>query len=491
MTMSDNNPQVVRILVLHPNPEAAQQISSFLLAEENGRSFLIQPFETLQSALAFLSHSKTDVILASLAVDDSGGVDVFNLLRAACPLIPIFILGENRDDALALRVVGAGAQDYLVRSTFNSTMLSRVLRYAVERKKFETHIHIAQEKYRTVFEKSAAAITVTDGQKRIISWNRQAEMLLGLSRDQLNLKSVSELYPVEEWQKIRCYQDETRNDYDYLETQIIRPDDERVDVGLSISMIRDPDGNLTGSIGILQNITERKRIERMKDDFISTVSHELRTPLTIMRESVSQVHDRILGEINADQELVMGLALEGIDRLTRIVNDLLDMSKLEAGRIRLNLTHFDMVDIAREVCQAFSAKASALGLEITVDGAAHAEVYADRDKIVQVLTNLVGNAVKFTEKGGVVLSVQDNPTEILVSVKDTGRGIHEQDMGNLFEKFQQFGRIPGPGDRGTGLGLSISKSLIELHEGTIHAESQPKKGSLFFFTIPKLSDKNH
>jgi len=483
--MSEIKPQPVRILVLHSDPEAAVQIRALLLAEEDGRSFLIQAFETLQAACAFLSHNKTDVILAGLGGDAGGGVSVFNVLKTACPLIPIFILGESRDDALALRVVGAGAQDYLVRSTFNSTMLSRVLRYAIERKKFETHIHIAQEKYRTIFEKSAAAITVTDGEKRIISWNRQAEMLLGLSPEQLNLKPVHELYPPEEWQKIRCYQDEGRNEHDYLETQILKPDGQLVDVGLSISIIRDPDGNLAGSIGILQNISEKKRIERMKDDFISTVSHELRTPLTIMRESVSQVHDRILGEINADQEMVTGLALEGIDRLTRIVNDLLDMSKLEAGKVQLRLERFDMAEVAREVCQAFSAKAKTIGLKLSVEGAVRAEVFADRDKIVQVLTNLVGNATKFTEQGGITISIEDRLTETLVSVQDTGRGIHEQDRGKIFEKFQQFGREPGPGDRGTGLGLSICKSIIELHHGAISVESQPNRGSRFFFSLPK------
>jgi len=483
--MTEIKSQDVRILVLHSDPEAAAQIRKLLVAEEQGRNFLIQAFETLESALTFLGHHKTDVLLASLTVSDGEGLNVFHALRSACPQIPLFIIGETRDDVLALRLVGAGAQDYLVRSTFNSTMLSRVLRYAIERKKFETHIHIAQEKYRTIFEKSAAAITVTDGEKRIISWNRQAEMLLGRSREQLYLKPVSALYPPEEWQKIRYYQDEVRSEQDYLETQVLKMDGERLDVGLSISMIRDPDGNLTGSIGILQNISEKKRIERMKDDFISTVSHELRTPLTIMRESVSQVHDRILGEINADQEMVMGLALEGIDRLTRIVNDLLDMSKLEAGKVKLNLERFDVVEAAREVCAVFTAKANTQGLLLLVEGAVRAEVFADRDKIIQVLTNLVGNALKFTEQGAVVISIEDRPAETVVSVKDTGRGIHEQDMGKLFEKFQQFGRVPGPGDRGTGLGLSICKSIIELHHGAISAESQPKKGSRFFFSLPK------
>ncbi|MBP9865433.1 MAG: HAMP domain-containing histidine kinase, partial [Candidatus Omnitrophica bacterium] len=179
------------------------------------------------------------------------------------------------------------------------------------------------------------------------------------------------------------------------------------------------------------------------------------------------------------------LALEGIDRLTRIVNDLLDMSKLEAGKVQLNLERFDIVQAAREVCQVFSAKASSQGLKIAVEGPHRSEVTADRDKIIQVLTNLVGNALKFTEQGGVLISIEERAAKTVVSVKDTGRGIHDQDMGRLFEKFQQFGRVPGPGDRGTGLGLSICKSIMELHHGEIQVESQPKKGSRFFFSLPK------
>ncbi len=474
----------IRILMVYSHPEAAGQIRTLLSAVPQ-RTFLIDSLETLRQARAFLATNKTDVILAGLALEDAQGLDIFTALHKIAPRIPIFLVGENRDDALALRAVGAGAHDYLVRSTFNSTMLTRVLSYAIERKKFESHIYIAEEKYRMVFEKTAVAITVTDGQKRILSWNHQAEILLGMSHDDLYLKPVSSLYPAAEWEKIRGYQDKGHSVHDYLETQIIRRDGVLLDVGLSISMIRDPDGRLTGSIGILQNISERKRVERLKDEFISTVSHELRTPLTIIRESVSQVLDRILGEINPDQEMVMGLALEGIDRLTRIVNDLLDMSKLEAGKVELRYERLNMTEVVESVSRGFSAKAKAQGVKILTVAAPCIECPADRDKIIQVLTNLISNALKFTEQGEIRIQIEDRPAEVAVSIQDTGRGIAEQDLGKLFQKFQQLGRVPGPGERGTGLGLAISKSILDLHHAKLGVESQVGRGSRFFFNLPK------
>lgn len=484
MPQSQPRAQPIKILILHSNPEASAQIKT-LLAEVQGSIFVIESLSGLQPALGHIRKNKADVILSSLALEDAGGFDVIDQLQKAAPRIPLFILGETRDDALALRAVASGAHDYLVRSTFNSTMLSRVLRYAIERKKSESSIYIAEEKYRTVFEKSAVAITVTDGQKKIISWNHNAELLLDMSREDLLNRPVSELYPQEQWERIRCYQDEGHSIHDYLETQIIRKDGILVDVGLSISVIKDPDGQITGSIGVLQDISERKRIDRMKDEFISTVSHELRTPLTIIREGVSQVLDRILGDINADQQLVLGLALDGIDRLTRIVNDLLDMSRLEAGKVHLHREQVSLTQIVDLVFRSFQVRAQTQEVQLTVKTPAEVTVWADRDKIIQVLTNLISNAFKFTEKGRIEIGVTESKNEVIVSVTDSGRGIAEQDIGKLFQKFQQFGRMPGPGDKGTGLGLAICKGLLDLHGSHLQVESTLGKGSRFSFALSK------
>jgi len=235
-----------------------------------------------------------------------------------------------------------------------------------------------------------------------------------------------------------------------------------------------------------KEIENRKKLERIKDEFISTVSHELRTPLAITREGIAIVLDQKAGPVTEKQQKALTYAQNNIDRLARLINDLLDFSKLEAGKIKLQREQLDIVQLIREIASGFGAQAGQKGLEMEIDVPLDpVMVYADRDRIIQVLTNLVSNALKFTEKGNIQLSVRQGVLSAICAVKDTGRGIEEKDLPKVFEKFQQFGRIEGGGNKGTGLGLAISKQLVELHGGNISIVSAPAKGTCITFTLPQ------
>jgi len=235
---------------------------------------------------------------------------------------------------------------------------------------------------------------------------------------------------------------------------------------------------------------ELQKLDQLKSDFVSAVSHELRTPLTTIREAISQILDGILGKITAEQREFLSICLEDVDRLKRIIDNLLDIAKLEAGKIRLKREEADVVILATAVSAAFYPKAKSRNLEIREDfPAGKAVAYVDKDAIIQVFTNLVGNAFKFTQSGYVDISVRDEPAYVECSVSDTGKGISEEDLPKVFAKFQQFGQAGGPGEKGTGLGLSISKGLIELHGGKIWAESKIKAGTKFIFRLPKYTAK--
>ena len=235
-------------------------------------------------------------------------------------------------------------------------------------------------------------------------------------------------------------------------------------------------------------IREVEKLNQVKSDFISTVSHELRTPLTIIREGVSQVLDGILGDTTAEQREFLSICLVDIDRLERIIKDLLDISKVEAGKIQLKKGLIDIISIAKGTVASFESKAKEKGLELK---ASYSEekiyVYVDADKITQAFTNLVGNALKFTEKGGIEISVEEKGNNVECAVADTGKGISSGNLSRVFEKFQQFGRPAGGGEKGTGLGLSITKGIVELHNGKIWVESEINKGTKFFFALPKYT----
>lgn len=233
-----------------------------------------------------------------------------------------------------------------------------------------------------------------------------------------------------------------------------------------------------------------QELDQLKSTFVSTVSHELRTPLTIVKEGISLVLDRIAGELNEKQEKILGVAKESIDRLSRIINNLLDVSKIESGKMELRRELVDITNLIEEVVLSLGLKAKEKNLELKTDMPEDGiEVYVDADKMVQVFTNLINNAIKFTNEGYIEVAARQKTEEIECAVIDTGIGISKEDMPRVFDKFRQFGRSAGAGEKGTGLGLSIVKEIIKMHKGNIWVESEPGKKTKFIITLPKYSSE--
>jgi signal transduction histidine kinase len=231
-----------------------------------------------------------------------------------------------------------------------------------------------------------------------------------------------------------------------------------------------------------------KKLDELKSDFVSAVSHELRTPLTTIKDIVSQVLEGILGRTTKQQREFLSICLEDIERLVRTINNLLDISKIEAGKVQINRSLVNIVDIVRRVSAAFYPRAKNKGLELkTGFSQERIEAYVDKDKIIQVLNNLLGNALKFTEKGYIEITVRDKKDNIECCISDTGMGMSKEELPKVFNKFEQFTRLPGSGEKSTGLGLAISKGIVELHQGRIWVASELNQGSKFTFTIPKYS----
>ncbi|HDZ77309.1 MAG TPA: diguanylate cyclase [Candidatus Omnitrophica bacterium] len=233
---------------------------------------------------------------------------------------------------------------------------------------------------------------------------------------------------------------------------------------------------------------ELKRLDKVKSDFIFIVSHELRTPLSTMNEAIGLIIDEITGKINQQQKSILIIARQNLERLTRLINNLLDISKIEAGNIALKKKAVDVKDIVKEVVYFFEPKAKSQGLELKANVPKEKiEIYADKDKITQVFTNLVNNALKFTKEGFVQIDVCQQAAKIECAVLDTGIGISKDDLPRIFGKFQQFGRIEGEGEKGTGLGLAISKGVIEAHGGSIRVDSELGKWTKISFLLPRYS----
>ncbi|MDD4202785.1 MAG: ATP-binding protein, partial [Candidatus Omnitrophica bacterium] len=230
-------------------------------------------------------------------------------------------------------------------------------------------------------------------------------------------------------------------------------------------------------------------LDQLKTSFISMVSHELRTPITVIGEGMSLLADKILGGLTPQQERIIKMTRENVERLGRIIAELLDISIIEAGRITLKRDTTDIRFVLKKTVQAFSNKIEKSGVEFEfLVGNEPIMSYADADKMTQVFMNLINNALKFTpEKGKIQIFLENKDGIITFFIKDTGHGIAEKDLPLVFGKFQQFEHDAGSIQKGMGLGLYIVKNIIELHGGRVWVESELGKGSTFYFNIPAFA----
>jgi len=245
------------------------------------------------------------------------------------------------------------------------------------------------------------------------------------------------------------------------------------------------DGQIAGMVIAFQDITERRRLEKMKDEFISTVSHELRTPLTSLRASLGLVASGSLEKRPEKQRQMVEMAIGNCDRLVRLVNGILDFDKVEKGRLPLFRAPVEAVDLLRRAADVAHSAATEAQITFRID-AVPVVVIADEDRVLQVLGELVSNAIKFSPPGTLIrLGAQpaDND-EVSFYVEDQGRGVDSEKLEHIFDRFQQGDASDSRALGGTGLGLALCRSIVEQHGGHIWAESSPGRGSRFLFTLP-------
>ncbi|MEA2221280.1 MAG: hypothetical protein QOJ35_3906, partial [Solirubrobacteraceae bacterium] len=243
-------------------------------------------------------------------------------------------------------------------------------------------------------------------------------------------------------------------------------------------------GRILGAVAVFHDISERRELERVKDEFTSVVSHELRTPLTSIRGSLGLLESGVLGPLPDGAQRMIQIAVQNTDRLVRLINDILDLERLDSDAMHLRDCTCDAAQLIAGATEAMLPAAVAADVTLTVD-AVPAAFQGDPDRLIQTLTNLIGNAVKFSPPGGTVqISSERRSDEILFSVRDGGRGIPADKLETIFGRFQQIDSSDSRQNGGTGLGLAISRSIVEHHGGRIWALSAPDAGSTFSFSVP-------
>lgn len=234
-------------------------------------------------------------------------------------------------------------------------------------------------------------------------------------------------------------------------------------------------------------IAELRRLDKLKSDFVSIVSHELKTPMTSVRLALEMVNDGMLGQVTPEQKEKLKLAIRNIDRLIMLINDVLDISRIESGKLVLHIEKRRLLPVVeRVVAQLIEAVRNAGAEIVLVESAADVSAHFDANAVSQVLTNLIGNAIVHN-KGPMKVTIfwqKEDEKELIVTVSDNGKGIPKEELENIFQRFYQLHDEQDGRPKGTGLGLSISRSIVEAHKGRMWCESDTGKGAKFIFTLP-------
>lgn len=342
-----------------------------------------------------------------------------------------------------------------------------------------------KEQTEAVMRSLAEGVVVVNAQGDVVFVNPAAEKILGVDkREKLGKPLAADMKDEQILSLVKGGDGQGE-----LEVELsARQDQTRKIVRSSNAVVEDESGKTIGMVSVLTDVTKQKELDRMKSEFVSGVTHEIRTPIVAIQHSLAVMQDQAAGDLSDAQKNFVSIAQRNLERLSDMVNDLLDLAKLEAKKVELKPQRASIIQVIRQTCETMGAWAKSKGIQLQMKVQdTFPEFDFDPGRIEQVLTNLVGNALKFTPKNGSVTIEAQRAAEgdeVEIRVVDTGPGIAGEDLPKLFKKFQQVGdRAPGEA-KGTGLGLAIAKELVELHKGTIRVESESGKGARVIFTLP-------
>ncbi|MGK7948310.1 MAG: PAS domain S-box protein [Xenococcaceae cyanobacterium] len=354
-----------------------------------------------------------------------------------------------------------------------------------DRIKAEKAFQRSEKQLRLITDALPVLIAYIDNQQRYRYNNQTYETWFGKPRSELKGLSIAALFGKDNYQKILPYiKTALEGKTVTFEIEFARQQGNAHWVNATYVPDIDSEGAIKGFFSMMNDITERKEVEQMKSEFISIASHEMRTPLTSIHGVIKLLCAERLGELSPSGREMANLALRNSDRLVNLVNDILDLERMESGRDEINKQLCNSGELIEQALDAVSSMAQAHRITFETNSSS-IEFQGDRDLLVQTLINLLSNAIKFSPEGSQVwITAEQKDEEVLFTVRDRGRGIPSDKLEMIFERFQQVDASDSRKKGGTGLGLAICRHIVEQHGGNIWVESVYGEGSIFFFTLP-------
>ena len=541
---------VIQILHLEDNLADRELVRQLLV--EGGIECVVMYVYTREEFTSSVQNGKWDVILADYALPDFDGAAALEIARRHCPHTPFIFLSGVMGEDVAVESLKSGATDYVLKQRMKRLCpaVRRALKEAEVQAELESRTaevlasaRRSETFFRGLLEAAPNAVVVTNAQDEIVLVNHETEKLFGYRRKELIGQWIKLLLP----ERCKDGHQQTRptllavphvtgNGLDFYGR---RQDGTEFPVEIRLGPLATKEGILVSST--IVDITERRRFEqtlqeknvelenaalqlqttneklnkqiargeltnreleqsrkeqnKLRDEFFSNVSHELRSPLTAIYQFVTILLDGLAGELNPQQHEYLTITLRNINQLQAMINDLLEITRAQAGKLRIELQCTSVCDALVYTIDTFQGAATFKGITLSLDKQCRVpSVCADPRRIRQILTNLVDNAIKFTPANGAVKLqarvLEEDPAFVVLGVSDSGCGIGPDKTERIFEHLYQITHPGQAGRKGLGLGLYIAKELVTKQGGRIWVSSEPRKGSHFFFTVPIFSLAN-
>jgi two-component system phosphate regulon sensor histidine kinase PhoR len=472
-----------RIYLLEPDGQTLRPLVALGVeaAEMMGFSFSVGQGITGQVAATGIAEVVNDIHRDPRGVHIPGTAQT--PLSMLC--VPLTIKGDVAGVMAVSRLEGQPFDDQDLQL---ATSMANHAATAIENARLYQSVAERETRLRDQIESAADAILNIDTEGRLTLLNKEAERISGFTRDEVLGHHFTELLPPEDVEKLGTLVltdigDEV--DQQAYEVELLGKWGQVIPLEIRVSAL-ERGGRLEGWQIIGRDVSERRRLEQMKSQFLATVSHDLRTPLASIMGFTEMLMEGSPGPLTETQDEFLGIVFESSQRLMALVNDLLDISKLDVGRTSMEVKTIELPRLIAGVVDEIGPLAYKKNILLEVDcPETLPSTQGDQRRLEQILNNLLSNAVKFTPEGGKIeVKAELAGGQLVVTVRDTGVGIPPEDLPHLFQPFHRGGNVTKQAIEGSGLGLSIAKALVEAHGGTIGVESELDKGSTFRFTLP-------
>jgi len=484
------------MLVVDNDIAILNKCSQFLLSE----GYQVRTAESSQEALYIVEKypADVDIMLLSLELPRLGAMSVIEVLKKTKSKILIMAMSADCGEE-AIEAIHAGAYD-CIRKTFTIERFWTKINRVIERFRFGRQLEIIKKQRQTLLMKDSydedafqsilntipESILIVDQQGNLVFYNSKATDLFGLQGDTILgtpigncLKNEDILSFLTEAMKLT----RPRHSVGHRES-LIEIDDVRLRV--LIDPIRGEDNTVIGFLIQLDDISQISAMDQLKADFMTMVSHELKSPLSALLMQISVVLDGLAGDITTKQKELLGKAKAKTKGMIALVNDLLDLRRIEEGKAVAVIEPLDMAEILQRSIDLMSLSAKDKNITFEVNIAKGLPMLSgDRTGIQAVFVNLISNAIKFTPNGGrVEVELKKSGNDIRIKVVDTGIGIEKADIDHIFDRFYRIKTERTKNIGGSGLGLYILKGIVEAHRGTVHVESEVGEGTMFIVSFP-------